>query len=327
MVRDTIESTVASSHGRTAPPWPLPPMLAKLGAMPRDAAAHAYEFKWDGYRTVLVVEQGRARVQSRSLRDVTREYPELQGIAQALGQRQALLDGEIVVLGEEGLPSFQALQNRAGFAGPREPAVVSYLAFDVLWLDGRSLVDLPYAERRKALEGLDLGEGAWVPPAQRDGETVLHASRELGLEGVVAKRLDSPYEPGKRSGAWVKVKNILRQEFVIGGWTPGEGSRKGLGALLLGYHEGRALRYAGKVGTGFTDATLKTLAQLLAPLRRDACPFEGGELPEHAVFVEPRLVCEVAFAQWTHEGILRQASFKGLRSDKDAKDVVREEVP
>jgi bifunctional non-homologous end joining protein LigD len=206
---------------------------------------------------------------------------------------------------------------------------VVYAIFDLLYLDGHSLMGLPYSERRARLEALSLGGPAWRVPARHggDGPALLEATRRQGLEGVVAKRQDSRYEPGRRTTGWVKVKHTLRQELVIGGWLPGEGRRsERIGALLAGYPEsdGR-LRFAGRVGTGFTDAVLDDLARRLASLRRDTSPFDPRpRLPHNAVFVEPSLVAEVEFTQWTADGVMRAPSFKGLRDDKPAAAVVLE---
>ena len=214
---------------------------------------------------------------------------------------------------------------------------VTYLAFDVLVLDRLLLLEAAYAERRSVLTGLGLPGPWWqVPPAftRHRGADVLAASREHGLEGVVAKRLDSRYEPGLRSAAWRKIKNVRRQEVVVGGWKRGEGGRSGrVGSLLIGVH-GRGLtgaapglQYAGHVGTGFTEGTLATLGRMLAPLRRDTAPFASPVPTEHArdvVWVEPRLVAEVEFAGWTSAGRMRAASFKGLRDDIEPEDVTEE---
>jgi bifunctional non-homologous end joining protein LigD len=208
---------------------------------------------------------------------------------------------------------------------------VTYVIFDLLYLDGHSLLEKPYEERRRALDALGLGGPSWqVPAFQRaEGRAFLDASRKQGLEGIVAKRLDSTYQPGRRSRDWLKVKNVRRQEVVIGGWVPGQGRRAGeLGALLVGYYEddgGEArLRYAGKVGTGFDAAALRLLAERLEPLRANRSPFTGRRPQKDAVFVEPRLVCEVEFSEWTSSGTLRHPSYQGLRDDKPATDVVRE---
>ncbi|HEV8359537.1 MAG TPA: non-homologous end-joining DNA ligase [Candidatus Thermoplasmatota archaeon] len=334
MVRAREVTLPTTRRGRAAPPWPLPPMLAKpSAAMPAKPDAYVFEFKWDGYRTLLHCDAGKARVQTRRGLDATREYPELQRVAASLGERQALLDGEIVVLDAHGRPDFQALQNALGRGpGPKptRKVEVTFLAFDLLWLDGASLLDAPWEERRAALEGLGKGgEGWWIPPVNDDGDALLAASKELGLEGIVAKQRASSYQAGQRTGAWLKVKNIRRQEFVVGGWTPGEaGLRGSLGALLVGYYDRDKLRHAGRVGTGFTDAARRQLLEGFAEIERPDNPFEPDpEIPSQAHFVDPVLVCEVAFASWTRDGHLRHPSFQGLRNDKDPREVVREEVP
>lgn len=310
-------------------------MLAKPGELP-EGAGWSYEFKWDGYRTLLLADKGKARLASRNLLDVTANYPELQAVAAFLEGHRAILDGEVAVLDARGRPDFGALQQRTGFGptradGPPQPVV--FLAFDLLWLDGTSLMDQPFAARRGALEefaGDAKAEGGWwVPPASAEGEVMLQASQALGLEGIVAKRLDARYEPGKRTGAWVKVKNVHRQEFVIGGYTPGEGGRRGyLGALQLGcYDEAGDLLYVGGVGTGFTDAELQRLRSTLASLGPSQDPFKPNPLiPRATVFVPPRLVCEVKFSGFTHDGQVRHGSYLGLRTDKDPKDVHKEDV-
>ena len=308
--------------------------LAK--GLPERDELYGFEFKWDGVRALTYVKNGEVCVQSRNLLDVTAQYPELTGVGERLAARTAVLDGEIVALDEKGRPSFQRLQGRMHVASPAEvrrrmaEVPVAYLVFDVLYLDGRSTMPLPYTERRDLLEGLPIaGPSCQVPPHQRGGgPTMFEASRRAGLEGVMAKRLDSVYEPGRRSRAWLKVKNHRRQEFVIGGFTTGEGRREGrVGALLLGYYDGGELRYAGHVGTGFTDRMLDELEELLRPLRRDTSPFAGTPRLKNATFVEPQLVGEVEFSEWTRAGTLRQPSFKGLREDKDPRQVVREEPP
>jgi bifunctional non-homologous end joining protein LigD len=255
-----------------------------------------------------------------------------------------VLDGEIVTFDESGRPSFGRLQQRmhvASEAAVRRlsksiPAV--YMIFDLLYLDGHSTMALPYVDRRRLLDGLELEGASWQVPSYHvgDGKAMLEASRSQGLEGIVAKRLDCPYEPGKRSRGWLKVKNQLRQEIVIGGWLPGQGARSdSIGSLAAGYHDvtpeeaearGRPQRllYAGNVGTGFKAADLRQLSELLEPLQRQESPFEGRQPPKGAIFVEPRLVAEVEFRDWTHTKTLRAAAFKGLRDDKDPQDVVLE---
>jgi bifunctional non-homologous end joining protein LigD len=311
------------------------PMLARLSAnLPRDDDRWGYEFKWDGIRAVMHCSGGRMRLQSRKLEDVTRRYPELGGLCEQSQGRELVVDGEVIALDATGRPSFEALQERMGLNTDAEvkrkarEVPVFYMIFDVLYLDGRSTMGLPYRDRRNLLARLALKGGNWQTPDYQpgDGKTMLEASVNARLEGVVAKRLDSAYEPGRRTGDWLKVKNHQRQELVIGGWLPGEGRRHGhVGALLVGYHEGDDFVYAGKVGTGFTDKTLAQLASLLEPRRRDTSPFTAGARPPRAsIFVEPELVAEVEFTEWTQQGQLRHPSFKGMRNDKPAQQVVRE---
>src|SRR4051794_18542185 len=319
-------------------PDPMPerivPMLAKLSKLPRDDGGWAYEIKWDGVRTVAYVRGGGALLESRNLNDVTPRYPEVQGLAQALGKTEAVFDGEVVAFDEHGRSSFERLQGRMhlthGVEARSKLVPVVYCIFDLLWIDGEDLMRLPYTERRERLEGLGLDGPAWRVPSYStgNGEELLAASAEQNLEGIVCKRLDSPYEPGRRGGTWLKVKNTRSQELVIGGWTPGEGRRAGrLGALHLGYHEDGRFRYAGKVGTGFTEKELDRLENLLRPLARDTSPFEGEPKPPRGtLYVDPVLVAEIDFAEWTSQRMLRHPSYKGLRDDKRALDVVLEKV-
>jgi bifunctional non-homologous end joining protein LigD len=272
----------------------------------------------------------------------------LRELGRALGSREVILDGEIVTLDDRGKPSFELLQRRMHLGS--EAAVrrlakslpVVYMVFDVLYLDGHSTMQLTYGDRRGLLAQLELSGSHWKVPAHHegDGAALLEASREQELEGIVAKRLNSQYEPGKRSGAWRKIKNTLRQEFVIGGWLPGQGGRSGrIGSLAVGYHDTppkaapeeaerrrspQKLIYAGQVGTGFKEPDLVQLSGLLEALRRDSSPFQGRQPPKETVFVEPRLVCEVEFREWTRSRTLRAPSFKGLRDDKDPSEVVWE---
>jgi len=310
-------------------------MLATSAAELPRGPDWAYEMKWDGVRAVARVRAGAVRLVSRNGNDVTAAYPEVRGLADALAAHAAVLDGELVAFDAHGRPSFEALQSRMHVRDARAAArlarerPVVYMLFDLLEVDGESLVSLPYRERRARLEALALRGAAWQTPpvAEGDADAALAASRKLGFEGVVAKRLDAPYAAGRRSPSWVKVKHHLRQEFVVGGYEPGAGGREGgIGSLLLGVHdEHGALRYAGKVGTGFSGAELARLRALLAPLATDADPFVGAGTPRTARFVAPILVVEVRFTEWTAAGRVRHASYVGRRDDKDAADVVREQ--
>lgn len=316
-------------------PEDVAPMPARLSTLPRDADEWAAEVKWDGVRAIAYCRAGRVALQTRNLNDVTAQYPEVGRIARPLGAFDAVLDGELVVFDAAGRPSFELLQQRmhqseASVVRRRmESHPVVYVVFDLLYFDGHDLTGLPYERRREVLDGLELDGESWRTPGYAVGhaEELLEASRQQGLEGMVLKRLDSRYAPGKRTGGWLKVKNTLRQELVIGGWTPGEGRRKAhLGALVVGYFEGeggeRALRYGGKVGTGFKQADLEELAARLAPLARKTSPFEAGAAPpRNARFVAPRLVAEFEFRELTREGMVRHGAYKGLREDKPAAEV------
>ena len=310
-----------------------------VDSLPPDDPRWGYEVKWDGVRALAYVEGGRARLQSRTMKDITDRYPELAVLGRDLDG--VVLDGEVVALDESGRPRFERLQQRINvMPGPpvtrRAAAIpVSYVAFDVLHHGGRSLLDAPYSERREVLAGLALPEEVARAPRHHVGQgaALLAASRAQGLEGLVAKRLDGPYLPGRRSRLWLKVKNFRRQELVIGGWLPGSGGRAdALGALLVGYYGEGGLRYAGRVGTGFTEAELARVRERLHTLARDASPFGPDpalppEVRRAARFVEPLLVAEVAFSEWTSAGTLRAPSYKGLRDDVDPGQVVREPQP
>jgi bifunctional non-homologous end joining protein LigD len=312
-------------------PGRIEPMLARTGPLPPDDGRWAYEVKWDGIRAIGYAEGGRLKLVSRNGNDITPRYPELRELGRALGAREAVLDGEVVAFGPDGKPSFQVLQSRmhvVSDATQRRLAAsnpVAYVIFDLLFLDGHSLMEERYDARREQLLSLGLSGPNWQTPAHRvgDGAALLEATQAQGIEGVIAKRLDCPYVPGRRSQGWVKVKNVRRTDVVIGGWLGGEGGRAGrLGALVVGYHdEDGTLRYAGRVGTGFDDRELTRLGKLLAERPRSETPFEGRQPPKLTHFVEPDLVAAVEFSQWTSAHTLRQPSYKGLRDDIPPADV------
>ncbi len=322
--------------GAAPMPEHVAPMLARLATLPSDDAPWAYEVKWDGVRALAYSEPGRLRFDARNGGEITERYPELARLGRALGSHRAVLDGEIVSFDASGRPSFAALQSRihvGSAAAARRlsgAAPVTYVIFDLLWLDGHSLIDRAYGERRATLAGLKLDGDRWRTPATLTGRgaDILEASRAGGLEGIVAKRRDSRYRPGQRDGSWLKIKNIARQELVVGGWTPGSGRRDGrIGALLLGvYDESGALQYAGRVGSGFTEQDLDELQELLTPLIRDTSPFAPGPTkpPRTATFTDPEVVVEVEFREWTKDGALRAPAYKALRTDKRPRDVKRE---
>jgi bifunctional non-homologous end joining protein LigD len=302
----------------------IDPMLATHGSVAACKASQwAFEGKWDGYRLLIEADHGVLRVRSRRGREVTKEYPELRSLAADLVDHHVVLDGEAVVVNDQGVPSFHAMQDR----GRGTP--VEFWAYDLLYLDGRSLLRARYQDRRQLLETLASGSDLVVPGLlPGDGKQALEHSEKHGWEGVVAKKRDSTYQPGRRSASWIKDKHWNTQEVVIGGWKAGEGGRtSGIGALLMGIPDGEKLHFAGRVGTGFTDRELAKLKKTLAPLRTDESPFDAP-LPRSeargVTFVEPVLVGEVRYSEWTPDNRLRQSSWRGLRPDKKPSEVVRE---
>jgi len=318
----------------TALPRDVTPMLATAGKLPEKDEGWAYEIKFDGVRVLTFVEKGQARLVTRNGNDVTSSYPEVADIAGALEGRSAILDGEVVVFDPKGRTDFSLLQSRMHVRAPsealRRSAPVRLLVFDLLHLDGESLMPCSYDERRAALLDLGLRATAWDTPraVEGDGPTILEASREQGLEGIMAKVRSAPYLPGRRVTTWLKVKNIRRTSAVVVGWRPGEGNREGhLGSLLLGVHGEQGFEYAGQVGTGFTATTLGQLEALLGPLTVDASPLDQAvptAQARDARWVRPTLVAEVDYTEWTRDGRMRHPSFKGLRDDYDPAKVVRE---
>jgi bifunctional non-homologous end joining protein LigD len=322
----------------TAPilPEPVMPMLATAGRVPH-GPGWAFEFKWDGVRAVVAAAGDHVQLTSRLGNDVTAGYPELAGIGAVTGGRPVLLDGEIVVLDTAGRPNFGLLQDRMHVRNPspelRARLPVSFYAFDVLHLDGSSLLASPYDERRARLLALGPAARVLVPPAftDIDGDQVLAVAEQHGLEGIVAKRRAGRYEPGRRSSGWVKTALVRTQEVLVGGFTAGEGRRTGaLGSLLLGAYADGALRYLGHVGTGFSDAVLDDLTARLRRLTRPTSPFDEVVPREHARkahWVEPVLVGEVEYRLVTRDGRLRHASWRGLRPDRTPESVTMPAVP
>jgi bifunctional non-homologous end joining protein LigD len=303
----------------------LAPMLATHGSVAKlKAGQWAFEGKWDGYRLLVDADHGALTLRSRSGRDVTAEFPQLGSLAADLADHHVVLDGEIVALDASGVPNFGAMQNRAAGAN------IEFWAFDVLSLDGRSLLRAKYSDRRKVLEMLANGDGGLIVPEQLpgDGPEALEYAQTHRWEGVVAKKRDSTYQPGRRSASWLKDKLWLTQEVVIGGWRAGEGGRtSGIGALLVGVPEGGGLQFAGRVGTGFTDKDLAKLKKTLEPLQSKESPFTKrlvGPDAKGVTFVRPELVGEVRYSERTSDGRLRQPSWRGMRPDKEPGEVVWE---
>jgi bifunctional non-homologous end joining protein LigD len=299
--------------------------------LPADDDAYGWELKWDGVRAITYVEDDSVRLMSRNDKDMSRSYPELAALG-GMVESPTILDGEIVAL-RDGRPDFGLLQSRMHVQRPTDRLIaavpVLYYTFDLLHRGERSLLEEPYTARREALEELHLStDPVHTPPSWAGGgAAVLAASIDQGLEGVVGKPLNSRYLPGRR-GLWIKVKNVRHQEVVVAGWTPGEGRRADkIGSLVLGVYDDHGLRYVGNVGTGFTEKILRDLATTLVPLERQDDPFDTtvpAPVARTAHWVDPELVGEVAFAEWTGEGYLRHPSWRGLRPDKQPEEVYRD---
>lgn len=318
------------------------PMLAKAGKLPGSSDDFAFEIKWDGIRAIYHYYGRHSRLLSRNMLDITAQYPELSALANSLGNEDFVLDGEIVAFDANGKPSFSLLQTRMGVSSfnlkSRLAAVpITYIIFDILYLN-QPVIGLAYTERRALLEKLQLNGSCWQTPSYKigNGQELLAASRKIGLEGLIAKKLHSKYYPGKRTGDWIKLKNQQRQELVIGGYVTGQGSRSGkIGALLVGYYDLTAeqaaqlgkpqqLIYAGKVGTGFSNTDLTLLEKYFSTILINHSPFGESPPVKQPLFIQPLLVGEFEFTEWTPNNTLRHPSFKGLRQDKNPQEVIRE---
>lgn len=327
--------SVRARGATTKMPHHVEPMLALPAAsLPSDLLHYNFEWKWDGVRALAFWDGKKLRLDSRNLLDFTNSYPELQPLGKALGVKSAIFDGEIVALDEHGRPSFARLQRRmhvndaGAIAQLMRDTPIWYVIFDLLYLDGRSTMDQPCQRRRELLEELTLEGPYWqVTPAHvGEGKAMLEAARVNALEGLVAKRLDAPYEPGRRSPAWRKIKIVQRQELVVGGWIPEKSGVSGrVGAMLVGYYDcDGKLRYAGRVGTGLRAADHARLIRAFKSHQRRSSPFADPVPRAETQFLEPSTIIEVDYRRWPAGGMIQHASYKGIREDKDARDVVRE---
>jgi bifunctional non-homologous end joining protein LigD len=342
---DAAEASIDLTGAAETPmPEFIEPMRATPVSGPFSDPDWLFELKLDGYRVEAHVEGGSVRLWTRNRQDAARYFPDLAGAPSWIAARQAIVDGEVVALDEEGRPSFSLLQDRTGLRtfGRRarepgdgrvratqeaaRPAPVVYYCFDLLYLDGRSLIGVPLEERKKLLRSVLRESGAvrFATHVAEDGLAYHAAAAERDLEGIVAKHRRSVYEPGRRSRSWLKVKIRQEQELVVGGYEPGKGSHADLGSLIVGVYEGDRLRFCGQVGSGLDARTRRQFVERLGALRRDDPPFEDAPRIRNAHWAEPRIVIRAEFAEWTSDGLLRQAAYKGLEPDRDPRTVHRE---
>ena len=329
-----------------AMPERIEPMAATLATKAFSDQDWLFEIKWDGYRVEAVVRDGRAKLWTRNLKDAETYFPNLLSPPTWIDANQAIVDGEVVALDEDGRPDFSLLQERiserrvGGSSGPAPRSVgpLVYQVFDLLYLDGRSLLGVPLEDRKRLLRSVlrETNRVRYASHVVGDGEAFMAAARTNGLEGIVAKLRRSRYEPGRRTPSWLKIKIRPEQELVVGGWTPGEGNARDLGAVAVGVYEGDKLRFAGKVGSGFTATTRKRLLSLMEPLASDTPPFDpappkdyrgrwGGDLAG-ITWIRPELVIRAELGGWTRDGHVRQTSYKGIEAGRDPTTVVREDA-
>ena len=340
--RNQVAGTTAFidlSQAHAAPfPTTFEPMLATATSKPFDDPKWSYEIKLDGFRTLALVRNGKVKLLSRRGGDATRQFPELSQLAILSRSHAAVLDGEVVALDEEGMPSFGRLQERTGWKGgssgnaPHASIPIVFYVFDIVHDNGLSLVDVPLAERRRLLAARLL-DGPSVRLLDsfggEDGSLLYQLVQQQGQEGLVAKRLNSRYLPGKRSKDWLKVKAIRDQACAVVGYTPPQGGRKYLGSLALAVLADDGLVYAGQAGSGFDEKTLKEVFKELEARRSDGVADRVRDrrlAPANVVWVEPELVCAVKYNEWTREGLLRQATFLGMRPDLTVEDCRKETV-
>ena len=304
-------------------PKSLDPMKAQLVDAAFDDERWLFEVKWDGIRLVSFIDDGKLSLQTRAGRSVDAEYPQLQAMTRLVSARQAVLDGEVVVLDEEGRPSFQLLQNRG-----TDPRPMLYVVFDIVYMDGQSLVRVPLEDRKRLLRNVvrDADVLKYSEHVLGEGKAFYQAAKQKRLEGIVAKLRDSPYQPGVRSSSWLKIKAIAEQEVVIGGFTAPRNSRKHFGAILVGVYDDGRFVYAGHAGGGFDEKTLASLHRLMKPLIVKTSPFDGKppKANEKPTWVRPELVAQVKFSEWTRDGVMRQPVFTRIRDDVEPKKVRRE---
>ncbi len=336
---DRAPKAIPGAKARPTPEF-VEPMKAKLAAHAPTSGDWIYEIKFDGYRALALRGGDESRLLSRNEKNFGAKFPDVLAAISRLKVKDAILDGEIVALDSSGKSSFQLLQQ---FEMGREQPPLFFYVFDALQIDGKDLRSQPLLERKRALEKiLPKKEGIlrYSAALGADSAPLLEQAQKLGLEGLIGKRADSAYETGQRSGAWIKLKLLAEQEFVIGGFTNPEGSRKFFGSLIVGVYQKRKLVFSGRVGTGFSHAVLRSLHERLSGLAVDECPFSDLPQPraskwgqaitasemKRCHWVKPTLVAQVKFAEWTADHHLRQPVFLGLREDKDAVEVVREKA-